>query len=239
MEYSDEDHMDDDTLQGQNESNEETFEEADDPKNDSKNSKADDIPKGDEQKSSEKINTNNYGTENNPVDGEKGRVKKSETVVVIKYGCKKCTKICYTESGYHTHLFRAHRIRNVKNYPAQIIEGTTVNPADVHVNCFGKKEKPKCDECGQLFFNESSIGTHKLLAHRASGEETHENDGVQKKSTKSEDTKKDEDEEKLEKGRRILNTMIRKQGSKKTSKLSQRKPKSPHKISKWKKNTKL
>ena len=76
------------------------------------------------------------------VVGEKGTVKKSDPVVIIKYGCKKCTKICYTESGYHTHLFRAHHIHNVTNFPAQIIEGTMVNSAEVHVSRFGVKEEP-------------------------------------------------------------------------------------------------
>ena len=134
MEYLDDDNMDEDPLEEQNESNEEMCEEAEDRKNESDKSKPDDVLEGDEEKSSEKINTNDNVSDTNPVDGEKGTVKKSEPVVIIKYGCKKCTKICYTESGYHTHLFRAHCIRNVKNYPPQIIEGTTVNSTDVYVD---------------------------------------------------------------------------------------------------------
>ena len=230
MEYLDDDHMDEDPLEGQNESD------------DSDKSTPKNVGKGDDNKGSEKINTNDSVSGTNPVDGEKGTVKKSEPVVIIKYGCKKCTKICYTESGYHTHLFRAHRIRNVKYYPAQIIEGTTVNSADVHADQFGAKEEPKylCDECGQLFFHESSIATHKIHAHRASRDDnTNGNDGVQNKSEVMEDNKKDEDEEKLEEGRQILNTMICKPGSKKKPKMSQRKPRSPHKISNGMKNTKL
>ena len=117
-----------------------------------------------------------------------------------------------------------------------------VNSANVHVGPFGAKEEPKyqCDECGQLFFHESSIGTHKIHAHKASCDDnTDGNNGVQKKSAVTEDNKKDEDEEKLEKGRQILNTMICKPGSKKKPRMSERKPRSPRKISKWMKNTKL
>ena len=92
----------------------------------------------------------------------------------------------------------------------------------------------------QLFFHKSSIGIHKIHTHRASRDNnTDGNDGVQKKSAVTEDNKKDEDEENLEKGRQISNTMIRKPGSKKKPRMSQRKPKSPRKISKGMKNTKL
>ena len=232
MEFLDDDHMDEDPLEGQNETDEQKLVQAEEQKNDSDKSTPNKVDKGDENEASEKINTNDSVSDTNPVDGEKGTVKKSEPVVIIKYGCKKCTKKCYTESGYHTHLFRAHRICNVKYYRAQIIEGTTVNSADVHVSRFGAKEEPKypCNECGQLFFYESSIETHKTHAHRASRDD--DTDGVQNKSAVTEDDKKDEDEEKLEKGRQILNTMIRKPGSKKKPKMSQRKPRSPHKISK-------
>ena len=242
MEYLDDDHMDEDPLEGQNESDEQKLVQAEERKNDSDNSTPNNVDQGDENKASEKINTNDSVSDTNPVDGEKGTVKKSELVVIIKYGCKKCTKICYTESGYHTHLFRVHHIHNVKYYPAQIIEETMVNSADVHVGQFGAKEEPKypCNKCGQLFFHKSSIGTHKIYAHRAShDDDTDGNDGVQNKSAVTEDNKKDEDEEKLEKGRQILNKMIRKPGSKKKPKMSQRKPRSPRKISKGMKNTKL
>ena len=239
MEFLDDDHMDEDPLEGQNESDVEKLVQAEEQKNDSDKSTPNKVDKGDENEASEQINTNDSVSDTNPVDGEECRVKKSEPVVIIKYGCKKCTKICYTESGYHTHLFRAHRIRNVNYYPAQIIEGTMVNSADVHVSRFGAKEEPKypCDECGQLFFHESSIETHKTHTHRASRDD--DTDGVQNKSAVTEDNKKDEDEEKLEKGRKILNTMICKPGSKKKPKMSQRKPRSPCKISKGMKKTAL
>ena len=44
-----------------------------------------------------------------------------------------------------------------------------VNSAEVHVSWFGVNEEPQfpCDECGQLFFHESSIQTHKDHAHIA------------------------------------------------------------------------
>ena len=64
-------------------------------------------------------------------------------------------------------------------------------------------------------------------------------DGVQKKSVVTEDNKKNDDEEKLEKRRQIFNRLICKPGSKKKSKMSQRKPRSPCKTSKGIKNTKL
>ena len=170
MEYLDEDHMDADPLEGQDGSDDENLVQAEEWKNDSKNSTPKNVEKGNDNKASEKTNTNDSVSDTNLSDVEKGTVKQSYPVVIIKYACKKCTKICYTESGYHTHLFRAHHIRNVKKYPPQIIEGTTVNSADVHVSRFGVKEEMTfpCDECGQLFFNESSIRT---FAHRASSPE--------------------------------------------------------------------
>ena len=148
--------------------------------------------KGVDSKGTEKTNTNDSVSDTNVVVGEKGTVKKSDPVVIIKYGCKKCTKICYTESGYHTHLLRAHRIRNVKNYPAQIIEGTTVNSANVHISRFGVKEEPQfpCNKCGQLIFHESSIQTHKDHVHIARASSPEHTDGVQKKSVVTEDDTK-------------------------------------------------
>ena len=182
MEYLYEDHMDDDPLEGQDAIDDKKLVQAEERKNDSNKSTQNIVHKGVDSKGSEKTNTNDSVSDTNVVDGEKGTVKKSHPVVIVKYGCKKCTKICYTESGNHTHLFRAHHIRNVKNYPAQMIEGTMVNSANVHVSRFGVKEEPTfpCDECEQLFFHESSIQTHKDHTHRASSPE--HTDGVQKKS---------------------------------------------------------
>ena len=189
-----------------------------------------------------KSNNNDSVSDTNQVDGEKGTVKNSQPVVVLKYGCKKCTKISYTESGYHTHLFRAHQIHNVRNYPAQIIEGTTVNSADVHCSRFGTKEEPTfpCDECGQLFFHESSIGTHKFHAHgKCDKDDKNGNSGVKNTSPVSGENIKDDDDAKLEKGRDILNKMIRKPGSKKKPTKSERKQSVALKRSKGMKNTKL
>ena len=241
MECLDEDHMDDDPLEGQDAIDDEKLVQAEERKNDSNKSTQNIMHKGVDSKGSEKTNTNDSVSDTNVVVGEKGTVKKSDSVVIIKCGCKKCTKICYTESGYHTHLFRAHHICNVKNYPAQIIEGTMVNSADVHVSWFGVKEEPQfpCDECGQLFFHESSIQTHKDHTHKARASSPEHMDGVQKKSVVTEDHTKNDDEEKLEKGRQILSRLICKPGSKKKPKMSQRKPRSPRKTSKGIKNTKL
>ena len=241
MEYLDEDHMDDDPLEGQDAVDDEKLLQAEERKNNSNKSTQNIMHKGVDSKGSEKANTNDSVSNTNVVVGEKGTVKKSDPVVVIKYECKKCTKICYTESGYYTHLFRAHRIHNVKNYPPQMIEGTMVNSADVHVSQFGVKKEPQfpCDECGQLFFHKSSIQTHKDHTHKARESSPEDMDGEQKKSVLTEDDTKNDDEEKLEKGRQILNRLIRKPGSKKKPKMSQRKPKSLHKTSKGIKNTKL
>ena len=241
MEYLDEDHMDDDPLDGEDAIDDKKLVQAEEWKNDSTKSTQNIVIKGVDSKGSEEANTNDSVNDTNAFVGEKGKVKKSDPVVVIKYGCKKCTKICYTESGYHTHLFRAHYIRNVKNYPPQMIEGTTVNSADVNISQFGVKEEPKFpwDECGQLFFHESSIQTHKDHTHKARESSPENMKGEQKKSVSTEDDRRNDDEEKLEKGRQILNRLIRKPGSKKKPKMSQRKPSSPRKTSKGIKNTKL
>ena len=192
MEYLDEDHMDDDPWEGQDAIDDEKLVQTEEWKNDSNKSTQNIVHKGVDTKGSEKTNTNDSVSDTNVVVGEKGTVKKSDPVVIIKYRCKKCTKICYTESGYHTHLFRAHHICNVKNYPAQMIEGTMVNSANVHVSRFGVKEEPQfpCDKCGQLFFQESSIQPHKDHAHRARASSPEHMDGVQKKSVVTEDDKK-------------------------------------------------
>ena len=130
---------------------------AEEPENESDMSTPNNMDTDDKNKSSETLNTNDSVSDTNQVDGEKARVKTSQPVVIIKYRCKKCTKICFTESGYHTHLFRMHQIRNVKNYPAQIIEGTMVNFANMDVDVLGEKQEQKyvCDECGELFFYET------------------------------------------------------------------------------------
>ena len=130
----------------------------------------------------------------------------------------------------------------MRKYPAQIIEGTTVNPAKVHCSRFGTKEEPTfpCDKCGQLFFQESSIETHKVHAHTKRDEDDENGNGaVKNTSPVSGENIKDEDDAKLEKGRDILNKMIRKPGSKKKPTKSEKKRSVPQKRSKGMKNTKL
>ena len=95
MEYFDDDHMDEDPLEGQNESDVQNLVQAEERKNDSDKSTPNNVDKGDENKASEKLNTNDSISDTNQVDGEKATVKKSEPVVIIKYGCKKCTKILF------------------------------------------------------------------------------------------------------------------------------------------------
>ena len=130
----------------------------------------------------------------------------------------------------------------MRKYPAQIIEGTTVNPAEVHHCRFRTKEEPTfpCNECGQLFFYELSIGTHKTHAHRKDDEDdTHGNGGVKDTAPVSGEKKKDEEDAKLEKGKEILNKMIHKPGSKKKVTKSERKGSGAQKRLKAMKNTKL
>ena len=238
----DDDHMDEDTLQQQNESDVQNLVQAGEPENDSDKSTSNNMDRGDQNKCSQTLNTNDSVSDTNQVDGEKGRIKTSQPVVIVKYGYKKCMKICYTESGYNTHLFRIHRIRNVKNYPPQIIEGTTVNSADMNVAVSGEKEERKyvCDKCGELFFYESSIETHKINTHsKRIEDDTSRNDAMKTTSGLTKENKKDEEEEILEKGRNILNKMIHKPGSKKKPKMPARKRTSPHKTSKEMKKTTL
>ena len=111
----------------------------------------------------------------------------------------------------------------------------------MHVSQFGVKEEPQfpCDECGQLFFHKSSIQTHKDHAHRSQASSPEHVDGVQKQSVVTEDDTKNDEEEKLEKRRQILNRLICKPGSKKKPKMSQKKPRSPHKTSKGIEKTKI
>ena len=226
MQSFDDDHMDTDPLDEQNDSDEQNLVQAREPENESDKSTTNNVDKGDKNKSSQTLNTNDSVSDTNQVDGEKSRVKTTQPVVIVKYGCKKCTKICFTESGYHTHLFQMHQICNVKNYPAQIIEGTMVNSANMDVDVLGEKQEQKyvCNECGELFFDEGSIETHKTHAHTKSiDEETSGNDAVTKTSGVTEDNRKDHDEEILEKGRNILNRMICKPGSKKKLRMTARK----------------
>ena len=197
---------------------------------------------GHEDKTSEQLHNNDSVSDTNQVDGEKGTVKISQLVVVIKYGRKKCTKISYTETGYHTHLFRVHQIHNVIKYPAQIIEGTTVNPAEVHRSRLWNKEELTfpCDECGQLFFQKSSIQTNKVQAHAKLDEDDENGNGaVKNTSPVSGENMTDENDAKLEKGREILNKMIRKPGAKKKPTKPAKKRSLPQKRSKGMKNAKL
>ena len=90
------------------------------------------------------------------------------------------------------------------------------------------------------FFYKTSIETHKIHAHTKSVyDDTGGNDVVRKTSGVTEDNKKDQDEETLEKGRNILNTMFHKPGSKKKPRMTASKRTSPCKTSKGMKNTKL
>ena len=242
MEYFDEAQLDEDHLDDRNGNDVSNIDQAEERHNDKENSIGSNMETGHEDKPSEQLHNNDSVSDTNQVDGEKGTVKNSQPVVVIKYGCKKCTKISYTEAGYHTHLFRAHRIRNVRIYPAQIIECTMVNPAEVHLSRFGTKEEPTflCDKCGQLFFHESSIQTHKVHAHGKRDEDDENGNGaVKNTSPVSGENMTDENDAKLEKGREILNKMIRKPGTKKKPTKSAKKRSLPQKRSKGMKNTKL
>ena len=79
-----------------------------------------------------------------------------------------------------------------------------------------KNQTFACNECGQQFFHESSIGTHKIHAHRKHDEdETNGDGGVKNTSPVSGEKIEDEDDAKLEKAKQILNKIIRKPGSKK------------------------
>ena len=211
MEYFDEAQLDEDQLDDRNGNDVSNIDQSEEQQNDKENSIGSNMEKGHEDKPSEQLHNNDSVSDTNQIDGEKGTVKNSQPVVVIKYGCKKCTKISYTKAGYHTHLFRVHRIRNVRLYPAQIIEGTMVNLAEVHRSRFRTKEEPTflCNECGQLFFHESSIHTHKVHAHGKHDEDDENGNGaVKNTSPDSGENMTDENDAKLEKGREILNKMI-------------------------------
>ena len=106
----------------------------------------------------------------------------------------------------------------------------------------GEKEEwtQACNECGELFFFESSIETHKIHAHKKSVDDNTTGDNVgSKTSVVTEENKNDEDEEKLEKGRNILNILIRKPGSKKKLRMTSTRRTSPHKTLKGMNKTKL
>ena len=96
MEYLDEDHMDDDPLEGQDAIEDKKLVQAEQRKNDSNKSTQNIMHKGVDSTGTKKTNSNDSVSDTNVVVGEKGTVKKSDPVVVIKYECKKCTKICYT-----------------------------------------------------------------------------------------------------------------------------------------------
>ena len=90
------------------------------------------------------------------------------------------------------------------------------------------------------YFFMKHIETHKTHTHTKSiDDKTSGNDAVTKTSGVTEDNRKDHDEEILEKGRNILNRMIRKPGSKKKPRMTARKQTSPCKTSKEMKNTTL
>ena len=130
----------------------------------------------------------------------------------------------------------------MKNYLPQIIEGSTVNSANVKVDAARKKQEREypCDECGELFFYKSSIATHKINAHsKRIDDNTSENDETKEKSPVSDEKTKTKDDERLQKGRNILNQMIHKPGSKKKPKITPRKRKSPCKTAKDMKKTTL
>ena len=99
MEYLDEDHMDDDPLEGQDAIDDEKLVQAEEWKNDSNKSTQNIVHKGVDSKGTEKTNSNDSVSDTNVVVGEKGTVKKSDPVVIIKYGCKKYRSACKSVWG--------------------------------------------------------------------------------------------------------------------------------------------
>ena len=88
MEYFDEAHMDEDQLDERNENDIQNIDQAEEQQDDNENSTASNMDTGHEEKTSEQLNNNDSVSDTNQVDGEKGTVKNSQLVVVIKYGCK-------------------------------------------------------------------------------------------------------------------------------------------------------
>ena len=52
-----------------------------------------------------------------------------KAVRLITYGCNKCKYTCYTVTGYETHMFHSHRVRNVDKYPPTVIKKTMASPS--------------------------------------------------------------------------------------------------------------
>ena len=101
---------------------------------------------------------------------KKKKVEYSE-FTVVKMGCNKCTAVFYSEGGYHDHLYRKHRIKNVSKYLPTIL-----NKIWQHLPALPKAADNKdmhfaCKERGTKFYEKGALETHEGYCWKLSAED--------------------------------------------------------------------
>ena len=118
---------------------------------------------------------------------------------IVQYCCNKCQQRLYTADGYETHMFHAHRIRNIEKYPPTIMKKSYRSPESLHLDTENSLSEDDADNK-----DESAKDSASMSAHNATGgtdnpdipDEEHENQndmqGEKKKTNEKDDTASDE-----------------------------------------------
>ena len=64
-----------------------------------------------------------------------------KAIHLLSYGCNKCKYTCYTLTGYETHMFHSHRVRNVDKYPPTLIKKMMAAPSSHEVTSSDDADK--------------------------------------------------------------------------------------------------
>ena len=118
---------------------------------------------------------------------------------IVQYCCNKCQQRLYTADGYETHMFHAHKIRNIEKYQTTIIKKSYRSPESLHLDIENSLSEDDADHK-----DESTKDSSSMSAHNATGgtdnpdipDEEHENQndmqGEKKKINEKDDTASDE-----------------------------------------------
>ena len=118
---------------------------------------------------------------------------------IVQYCCNKCQQRLYTADGYETHMFHAHRIRNIEKYPPTIMKKSYKSPESLHLDTQNSLSEDDADNK-----DESAKDSASMSADNATGgtdnpdipDEEHENEndmqGEKKKTNEKDDMASDE-----------------------------------------------
>ena len=124
---------------------------------------------------------------------------KTKDTSIVQYCCNKCQQRLHTPDGYETHMFHAHRIRNIEKYPPTIIKKSYKSPESLHLdteNSISADNADNKDESAKDAASMSAENARGGIDHPDIPDEEPENEnymqGEKKKTNEKDNTASDE-----------------------------------------------